>query len=163
MEHVTGFLALCIVSVLTACMATLPDSARSGPATVRTMGSDQPPVDPTSRPIVSIDQPIQRVGPAVSRDRSPVLDDALSKQSNAAIIMFLLQHPGDGFADMARTHLQARRTPDSPEAVQAAAGADAALVAAFDAARLGGSDAAWADFLARYGDSPLAAEVPYFR
>ena len=163
MEHVTGLLALCAVTVLTACMASLPETARSGPATVRTMGSDQPPVDPTSRPIVRIDQPIQRLGPAVSLNRSPVLDAALSMQSNAAIIMFLLQHPGDPFAEMARDHLNARQTPDSAEALQAAAGANAALVGAFDAARLEKSDAAWAAFLARYGDSPLAAEVPYFR
>ncbi len=163
MEHVTGFLALGIISVLTACMATLPDSARSGPSTVRTMGSDQPPVAPTPRPIVSIDQPIQRMEPPISLERSPVLDAALSKQSNAAIIMFLLQHPGDRFTEMARDHLNARRTPDSPAAQQAAAGPDTALVAAFDAARLEKSDAAWAEFLARYGDSPLAAEVPFFR
>ncbi len=99
----------------------------------------------------------------MSRDRSPVLDRALGANSNAAIIMFLLKRPGDPFAEMARIHLNARQSPDTPQALQSAAGGDADLVAAFDAARLAQSDAAWAAFLARYGDTPLAAEVPRFR
>jgi hypothetical protein len=159
MEHVAGLLVLCTLTVLTACVAALPGGAHAGAQIFNTVPSHPTP----PRPVVTVDQPLQPEGPTVSRERSPVLDTALSANSNAAIIMFLLKHPGDRFSEMARINLKARRLPDSPQALQAAAGGDADLVAAFDAARLANTDATWSDFLARYGETPLAAEVPNFR
>lgn len=169
MEQVTGFVVLCVLTVLTACVATLPGGARAGSdrqvwgnggsdPVARLQTSTTPPP-----PVVRVDQPLQPLGPPTSRVRSPVLDQALSANSNAAIIMFLLRNPGDPFTDQAVISLNARRTPDSAQALQAAAGGDAALVGAFDAARLANTDAAWVDFLARHGGSPLAAMVPLFR
>lgn len=107
--------------------------------------------------------PVDQSGPPVSRVRSPVLDQALSANSSAALIMFLLQNPDDPFAEQARTYLRARPTPDTAAALQKAAGSQAPVVAAFDAARLSGTDAAWAAFLSRYPGHPLAAQVPLFR
>ena len=158
MEQVAGLMVLVTLTALTACVATVPYGATAGP---QTTGRFATVPDPT--PIVAVDQPIQRPGPPISRERSLVLDTAFQANSNAAIIMFLLNNPGDRFAPMARTNLNARQTPDTPQALQAAAGANADMVAAFDAARLSRSDAAWNAFLARYGDSPLAAEVANFR
>jgi hypothetical protein len=159
MEHVAGLLVLCMLTVLTACAAALPDGALAGAQIVKTMPTDPGP----RKSVVAVDQPLQPLEPPISRERSLVLDTAFSANSNAAIIVFLLKHPGDRFSEMARISLRARRTPDSAQALHAAAGDDADLVAAFDAARLANSDAAWSDFLSRYGDTPLAAEVPKFR
>jgi hypothetical protein len=159
MEHVAGVALLCMLTVLTACAAALPYGAQAGAQVSNTEPSGPAP----TRHVVAVDQPLAPEGPVVSRERSPVLDTALFANSNAAIIVFLLKNPGDRFSEMARINLRARSIPDSAEALQAAAGGDADLVAAFDAARLTNSDAAWSDFLTRYGDTPLAAEVPKFR
>lgn len=102
-------------------------------------------------------------GPPGSRVRNPVLDQALAANSSAALIMFLWRHPEDAFAEDARSYLRNRPRPDSTAALRAAAGADAPAVAAFDAARLAGTPEAWQQLLARFGDTPLARQVPYFR
>lgn len=102
-------------------------------------------------------------GPPISRERSPVLDEALAANSSAALIMFLIEHPGDPFVEQARAYLRLRPLPDTDDDLRAAAGAQAPVVAAFDAARRVGTDNAWTDFLARYGEHELAGEVPHFR
>lgn len=102
-------------------------------------------------------------GPPISRERSPVLDQALAANSSAALIMFLIEHPGDPFVEQARSYLRARPLPDTDVALRAAAGAQAPVVAAFDAARRMGTDMAWTDFLAKYGTHQLAVEVSHFR
>lgn len=107
--------------------------------------------------------PIDQKGPPGQRVRSPVLDQALAANSSAALIMFLWHHPDDAFAEDARSYLRNRPDPDPPAAIRAAAGAEAPAVAAFDAARRAGSAAAWQAFLAQYGATPLARQVPFFR
>lgn len=147
-----------LVTGLCAVPAGCVDAASGGAVAAAPVHGSQE----TLLPLVPIDQP-SPPGPPGSRERSPVLDQALSAHSSAALIMFLLRHPGDPFAEQARTYLKARRVPDDPEALRAAAGSESGVVAAFDTARLAGTDAAWAEFLARHGDHPLAAEVPRFR
>lgn len=102
-------------------------------------------------------------GPPISRERSPVLDQALAANSSAALIMFLIEHPGDPFVEQARSYLRARSLPDTDVALRSAAGAQAPVVAAFDAARRLSTDFAWTDFLAKYGTHRLAVEVSHFR
>lgn len=82
--------------------------------------------------------------------------------SNAALILFLIQHRDDPALASVRDVLAHRSQPDSPAVLSATAGPDAAVVGAFDTARLAGTAAARQDFLARYPDHVLASEVPFF-
>ncbi len=154
MIHMLVSVPLAIVTALAACTDANPQWALPTSALSK-------PIAPQERamPVHRVDQ----TSPPGSRVRSPALDQALSANSNAALIMFLLKRPGDPFLKDARTHLKARLIPDNPAALHAAAGAQADVVAAFDAARLTGTDAAWTGFLARYKASPLADEVANFR
>ncbi|MBP7000589.1 hypothetical protein [Amaricoccus sp.] len=73
--------------------------------------------------------------------------------TSAALILFVARHPDE--ADAARARLAARHAPDPAPA----AGPDADMIAAFDAARRSGDPAALAAFAARYPGHPLAAEA----
>lgn len=88
---------------------------------------------------------------------------ALAAGNSASLILFLARHPADPAAPRVRAALAARRSPVTPAAARAVAGAEAEVVAAFDAARLSGTDDAWADFTARYPTHPLAAEAARWR
>jgi len=82
---------------------------------------------------------------------------ALADGSNAALIMILARNPGTADADAALAALAGRGIPDPAAVTRAVAGADAGVVAAFDAARLIGTATAWQGFLAAHGSHPLAA------
>ncbi|MCZ0963356.1 hypothetical protein [Paracoccus benzoatiresistens] len=84
---------------------------------------------------------------------------ALAAGDNASLILFLARHPADPAAPRVRAALAGRRTPVSPAAATAVAGGEGAVIAAFDAARLSGTDRAWTDFMTRYSTHPLAAEA----
>lgn len=86
---------------------------------------------------------------------------AVAAGSNAALIQFLARHPQAPEAPAARDRLAARLTPDAPGAAEAAAGSNAALVQAFDTARLAGAGAL-RDFARRYAGDPLAEEALRF-
>ena len=87
---------------------------------------------------------------------------ALADGSSTALIEFLARHPGDPNAVRVRAALSAHGKADAPARI-AAAGGDAQIVAAFDAARRAGTDQAWDAFVARYGDHPLTAEAERWR
>lgn len=86
--------------------------------------------------------------------------------SSAALIGFIARHPDTPSAAEARVALAARRQPDPEAAPGAAAGPgrdpgtdpDAAIVAAFDRARLAGPTAL-AGFAAAYPNHPLGLEA----
>lgn len=84
---------------------------------------------------------------------------ALAAGDNASLILFLARYPGDPAAARVRAALAGRQTPVSPAAAAAVAGGEGAVIAAFDAARLSGTDRAWAEFTTRYATHPLAAEA----
>ena len=84
---------------------------------------------------------------------------ALADGSNAALIMILARHPGTPEAGVALAALAGRGGPDPAAVTRAVAGADAGVVAAFDAARLNGTAAAWQGFLAAHGSHPLATSA----
>ncbi|WP_134724879.1 hypothetical protein [Paracoccus luteus] len=90
-------------------------------------------------------------------------DAALAQGSNAALILFLARHPDDANARRIRAALADRRTPDDPARARAAAGAEAGIVAEFDAARLTGTPAAWQGFASRHPNHPLTAEAARWR
>jgi hypothetical protein len=81
-----------------------------------------------------------------------VVDDG----SNAALIRFIARHPETALADEAWRLLQQRPAPD---ARPLANDPDAAVYAAFDAARRTGTAEAWRDFARTYASHPLAAEA----
>lgn len=86
---------------------------------------------------------------------------ALAAGSNAALIRFLARHGDDPQAPRIRQALAARGPDSTGQA--AAADPDAAVIAAFDAARLAGNAAAWSAFQGRYPTHPLAAEAERWR
>ena len=100
--------------------------------------------------------------PPGQRPRSPAFDQAQAARNSAALIMFLIHHRDDPALASVREVLAHRRQPDSRATLLATAGPEAEVVAAFDAARLAGTAAAWQDFLARYPGHVLASEVPFF-
>lgn len=118
MEQPAGLAALCLLILLTGCAATVSVGVPTGAAKPITL----PPHPAPTRPPVAVDQPLRPAGPVVSRQRRPLLEEALSANSNAAIIMVVLRNPGDGFADMARIHRNVRRSPDSAPALHATVG-----------------------------------------
>ncbi|MGO1078431.1 hypothetical protein [Inquilinus sp. CA228] len=81
---------------------------------------------------------------------------AVDDGSNAALIRFIARHPETALADEARRRLQQRPAPD---AYPLANDPDAAVYAAFDAARRTGTAEAWRDFARTYANHPLAAEA----
>lgn len=87
---------------------------------------------------------------------------ALAAGSNSALIRFLARHPADPQAGRIRQALAARTRPDSANQI-AAVGADAEVIAAFDAARLSDSAGEWKAFQDRYRSHPLAAEADRWR
>lgn len=87
---------------------------------------------------------------------------ALAAGSSTALIQFLARHPDNPNAPRIRAALAARTAPDDPARL-AAAGGEAEIVAAFDAARRAGTAAAWDAFAARFGDHPLVAESKAWR
>ncbi|EPX84499.1 hypothetical protein ruthe_02179 [Rubellimicrobium thermophilum DSM 16684] len=97
--------------------------------------------------------------PQYSPDESArrAFDEASAAGSSAALILFLAREPDSPYRDEALARLEARRQPDPPGTAAALAPADAAVIEAFDAARLAGSRSAWEAFLAAHGTHPLAA------
>lgn len=87
---------------------------------------------------------------------------ALAEGSSTALIQFLARHPDDRNAPRVRAALAARTAPDDPARI-AVAGGEAEIVAAFDAARRAGTDAAWDAFAARFKGHPLVAEAEAWR
>jgi hypothetical protein len=81
---------------------------------------------------------------------------AVDDGSNAALIRFIARHPETALADEAWRRLQQRPAPD---ARPLANDPDAAVYAAFDAARGTGTAEAWRDFARTYASHPLAAEA----
>lgn len=135
---------------LSACLVPMPEfpSAEEMRMMPQTPGDD---------PLI---MPPQLVTPEMS-DRL-AFDQAVAAGTSAGLIMFLARNPDTAQAPEARRLLDLRRIPDSPAVIAAAAGGDAGVVAAFDAARLAGTRAAWDMFLARHGGHPLAAQVAFF-
>lgn len=88
-------------------------------------------------------------------------DQAVAAGSSAALILFLAREPDSPYRDEAFALLEARRQPDPPGTAAALAPADAAVIEAFDAARLAGSRTAWEAFLAAHGTHPLAAAAQH--
>lgn len=87
---------------------------------------------------------------------------ALAANSSAALIQFLARHPTDPATPRVRAALAARTAPDEPSRA-AAAGGEAEIIAAFDAARRAGTADAWSAFAARYEGHPLVAEAENWR
>jgi len=81
---------------------------------------------------------------------------AVDDGSNAALIRFIARHPETALADEARRRLQQRTAPDERPLAN---DPDAAVYAAFDAARRTGTAEAWRNFARTYANHPLAAEV----
>lgn len=81
---------------------------------------------------------------------------AVDDGSNAALIRFIARHPETALADEAWRRLQRRPAPD---AHPPANDPDAAVYAAFDAARRTGTAEAWRDFARTWANHPLAAEA----
>ncbi|MFE0756740.1 hypothetical protein ACFW16_22435 [Inquilinus sp. NPDC058860] len=81
---------------------------------------------------------------------------AVDEGSNAALIRFIARHPEHALADEAWRRLQRRPAPD---ARPLANDPDAAVYAAFDAARRAGTAEAYRDFARAYANHPLAAEA----
>lgn len=81
---------------------------------------------------------------------------AVDDGSNAALIRFIARHPETALADEARRRLQQRTAPDERPLAN---DPDAAVYAAFDAARRAGTAEAWRDFARTYANHPLAAEA----
>jgi hypothetical protein len=81
---------------------------------------------------------------------------AVDDGSNAALIRFIARHPETALADEAWRRLQQRPAPD---ARPLANDPDAAVYAAFDAARRSGTAEAWRGFARTYAGHPLAAEA----
>ncbi|WP_342239453.1 hypothetical protein [Inquilinus sp. OTU3971] len=81
---------------------------------------------------------------------------AVDDGSNAALIRFIARHPETALADEAWRRLERRPAPD---AYLLANDPDAAVYAAFDAARRTGTAEAWRDFARTYASHPLAAEA----
>lgn len=86
------------------------------------------------------------------------LSQAESAGSNAALIMFLARFADSPLTVEARARLRARLQPDAAGVAEAAAGTDAGVVRAFDAARLQGP-AGLESFIAAHASHPLAAEA----
>jgi len=81
---------------------------------------------------------------------------AVDDGSSAALIRFIARHPDQALAEEARRRLASRTAPDSPAL---AGDPDAAVYAAFDAARRAGTARAYRDFARAYAGHPLAAEA----
>jgi len=81
---------------------------------------------------------------------------AVDDGSNAALIRFIARHPGSALAEEAWRRLRQRPAPDEHPLAN---DPDAAVYAAFDAARRAGTAAAWRDFARTYASHPLAAEA----
>lgn len=81
---------------------------------------------------------------------------AVDDGSNAALIRFIARHPDRALARQAWQRLAGRTVPDG----QPLAGdPDAMVYAAFDAARLAGTAAAYRGFAQTYAGHPLAEEA----
>lgn len=100
---------------------------------------------------------------AAPMDPQAVLADlyarSLAADSSAALILFIARYPDDPLAGEARIRLRARPPDPAP-----AGGPDGAIIAQFDAARVGGP-AALDAFALRHAGHPLAAEAlrPFWR
>lgn len=81
---------------------------------------------------------------------------AVNDGSSAALIRFIARHPDQALAEEARRRLARRTAPDGPAL---AGDPDAAVYAAFDAARRAGTARAYRDFARAYAGHPLAAEA----
>jgi hypothetical protein len=81
---------------------------------------------------------------------------AVDDGSSAALIRFIARHPDHALAEEARRRLARRTAPDGPAL---AGDPDAAVYAAFDAARRAGTARAYRDFARAYAGHPLAAEA----
>lgn len=149
--------ALCmgLCTAIAACVPASDGVASPRPAT----GSEQ--TDPMTSP-PNPDLSSTGRAPPGSRPRSAAFDQALMARSNAALILFLIHHRDDPALASVREVLAHRSRPDSPAVLAGTARAEAAVIGAFDAARLAGTAAAWQDFLARYPGHVLASEVPFF-
>lgn len=98
--------------------------------------------------------------PMADPDRAQ-LDQAVADGSNAALLMFLSRFPDSRLAPEARADLKSREKPDAPGVAERVAESDAAVVIAFDLARLSGDPAKVAAFVARYAPHPLAQEARF--
>lgn len=81
---------------------------------------------------------------------------ALDDGSSAALIRFIARHPDNALAQEAWRSLALRTAPDGPVVP---GDPDAAVYAAFDAARRAGTARAYRDFASAYASHPLAAEA----
>jgi len=141
--------ALLALAALTGCAATA-GQVPSGP------GADP---GPTGLGIRS--EPL----PPPAPEGAPEAEEAaaaLADGSSTALILFLARHPDNAAAPRVRAALARRTAPDAAARI-AAAGGEAEIVAAFDAARRAGTDAAWDAFAARFGSHPLVAESRAWR
>lgn len=140
-------LALIATLLTTGCLAA-PERSGAAP--------DDPGGGPGGMPIRS--DPLPPPAPPGSPEAREAAA-ALAAGDSASLILFLARHPDDPAAPRVRAALAGRRTPVTAAAATAVAGGEGAVIAAFDAARLSGTDRAWADFTARFPTHPLAAEA----
>jgi hypothetical protein len=117
-----------------------------------------PDVNPLTRDLHS--EPLPAPVPMADPDRAQ-LDQAVAAGSNAALLMFLSRYPDSRLAPEARADLKARKAPDAPGVAERVAESDAALVIAFDRARLSGNPGEVSAFIARYAPHPLAQEARF--
>jgi hypothetical protein len=145
--------------ILPACLAPMA-GAEMPPATQEIAA--MPPAPPAGGN--PADDPMIAAPALVTPEMSDRLafEQAVAAGTSAGLIMFLARNPDSPRAPEIRRLLGLRGSPDSAAATAAAAGADADVVAAFDAARLAGTRAAWDAFLARHGSHPLAAQAVFF-
>lgn len=85
-------LSLALPALMATCAHALPPA--HPPFHPAATHATAPKAQEKTMPLVPVDQQ----GPPGSRVRSPVLDQALAANSNAALIMFLLKYPDDPFA-----------------------------------------------------------------
>ncbi|MTE01079.1 hypothetical protein GIY56_12310 [Paracoccus sp. YIM 132242] len=139
-----------------ALIATLLTAGCLGEAGPSGAAPDDPGGGPADMPIRS--DPLPPPAPKGAPEAAEAAA-ALAAGNSAALILFLARHPADPAAPRVRAALAGRREPVTPADAMAVAGGEAAVIGAFDAARLSGTPAAWADFTAHYGSHPLAAEA----
>jgi hypothetical protein len=146
--NVRIYLSICLA--LTVLAAALPGWAQGG-------------VAPGDRGAPQLREEGEMMAQAVMArppDDAAVLDQefrgAVGDGSNAALIRFIARHPQTALADEAWRRLEQQPAPD---ARALANDPDAAVYAAFDAARCAGTAEAYRDFAQAYANHPLAAEA----
>ena len=138
-----------ICLTLSAVLAALPCWVQ-GAAGPRDGGAQQLPQDGVSVQVDMARPPDDQA--VLAQEFRGAVDDG----SNAALIRFIARHPETALADEAWRRLQQRPAPDEHPLAN---DPDAAVYAAFDAARRTGTAEAWRDFARTYASHPLAAEA----